>query len=103
LLEQFHSIGYVFNDLKPDNILVGTDTEGDPLKNLKLIDFGLSTPYLKKIKDIDKLSDQHIKCLKTNFKGNLAFSSFNAFNEISLSRRDDLISLIYVLIYLTSG
>ena len=33
------------------------------------------------------------------FKGNLIFSSKNAFGEVSLSRRDDFISLIYFLIF----
>ena len=93
----------MFNNLKLDNILIGTGNENDPLKNLKLVDFGLSTPYFKGIKNTDKLSDIHIKCGYCRFKGNLDFSSYNAFNEINLSRRDDLISLVYILIYLTSG
>ena len=36
-----HSIGYVHNDLKLENILVGNK---DP-SIIYLIDFGLSTPY----------------------------------------------------------
>jgi len=45
----------------------------------------------------------HIKREYKQFQGNLAFSSYNAFNEITLSRRDDMISLIYLLLYLSSG
>jgi len=37
------------------------------------------------------------------FKGNLVFGSRNAFRGISLSRRDDLISLAYLLLYLIDG
>jgi hypothetical protein len=37
------------------------------------------------------------------FRGNLGFSSHNAFKKISLSRRDDLISLCYLLTYLLDG
>ena len=33
------------------------------------------------------------------FKGNVIFSSKNAFAQISLSRRDDIISLVYLLIF----
>ena len=33
----------------------------------------------------------------------MAFSSKNAFMELTLSRRDDLISVIYLLIYLATG
>jgi hypothetical protein len=38
-----------------------------------------------------------------NFKGNLIFGSKNAFKGHSLSRRDDLISLAYLLVYLVDG
>ena len=37
LLEQIHSTGYVYNDLKPDNILL------DNLCNVRISDFGLMT------------------------------------------------------------
>ena len=37
-----HEMGYVHNDLKLDNILIGAK---DP-KNIYLIDFGLSCSYL---------------------------------------------------------
>ena len=52
-MEQFHSIGYVYNDLKPDNICVGDHpiNSGQDLKleQIKLIDFGLASPFLKSI------------------------------------------------------
>jgi hypothetical protein len=34
------------------------------------------------------------------FKGNAIFSSKNAFAKLTLSRRDDIISLMYFLVYL---
>jgi hypothetical protein len=37
------------------------------------------------------------------FKGNFLYASVNAFNFVSLGRRDDLISLCYLLIYLVDG
>lgn len=37
------------------------------------------------------------------FKGNLGFCSKYALNQITLSRRDDLISVVYMLIYLYTG
>ena len=33
----------------------------------------------------------------------MAFASHNAFNKVSLSRRDDLISTCYILAYLFDG
>ena len=43
--QKLHSIGYVYNDLKPDNICLGNYGEEAP-GLLKLIDFGLCTPFL---------------------------------------------------------
>jgi hypothetical protein len=37
------------------------------------------------------------------FQGNLIFASKNAFKLNTLSRRDDLISLVYFLLYLVDG
>jgi len=46
----------------------------------------------------------HIKNSKVQyFEGNLVFASKNAFNLQTLSRRDDVISLAYLLIYLLEG
>ena len=38
-----------------------------------------------------------------SFKGNLLFQSKNAFEGKTLSRRDDIISLIYLLVFLING
>ena len=46
ILEEVHTIGYVYNDLKPDNICVGKFNDKETLHRLYLIDFGLSLPYL---------------------------------------------------------
>ena len=45
-MEQVHSIGVVYNDLKLDNICVGLPTLLDEKFELKLIDFGLSSSYV---------------------------------------------------------
>ena len=45
MIEKLHSIGYVYNDLKLDNLCVGAAKEGNP-ELLKLIDFGLCTKYM---------------------------------------------------------
>ena len=37
----------MYNDLKSDNICIGNSDEFDPLCDLKLIDFGLTTSYVK--------------------------------------------------------
>ena len=96
ILEQFHSIGYVYNDLKPENICVGQYGDEASLNQLRLIDFGLASPFL--------IQNQHVeKTYGKDFQGNIAFSSKNAFELKIMSRRDDLISLVYMLFFLKNG
>ena len=78
LLEQLHSIGFVYNDLKPDNICIG-DSNKNFLHELKLIDFGLATPFRENI--IDSSEFRHVIREHKSFCGNLAFSSKNAFHQ----------------------
>lgn len=104
LLEQYkliHASGYVHNDLKLENILVGkASTKPDSyvdLHRVTLIDFGLSTMYLDQ-------EGKHVPKEGSNgFQGNMIFASRNAFIGKTLSRRDDLISLCYFLIYIIDG
>ena len=65
---------------------------------LYLIDFGLSKKY------IDSKTGEHVK-FKNNHKlnGTARFASVYALEGYELSRRDDLESLCYVLIYLLKG
>lgn len=63
--------------------------------NLYLVDFGLATKWLDKKygKHCDKETNEY-------FQGNLYFSSFNLMACVTPSRRDDLHSWFYLLIYL---
>ena len=81
-LECYHKNKYIF---KTTN-----------LKKAKmyLIDFGCSHPYIKDGKHIE-----NVRSLKDKNR-NLIFASKNYFNGQTLSRRDDIISILYNLIYL---
>ena len=104
-MEQIHRAGFVFNDLKLDNILLDFNSDEDVLQtteenifeshNVTMIDFGFATQYL------DEDTEQHIKKKRVDaFRGNVAFASLNQMKFHSTSRRDDLISLFYFLVYL---
>ena len=83
-------------DLKPNNIVIG-DADDTELHKIRIIDFGIS----KKFRDIN---GNHINCGQESiFQGNFVFASVNAHNYITLSRRDDLIQLCYLLVYLLDG
>mmetsp|Transcript_23477 Transcript_23477/g.23140 ORF Transcript_23477/g.23140 Transcript_23477/m.23140 type:complete len:82 (+) Transcript_23477:432-677(+) len=70
-----------------------TFSENKSLPSLALIDFGFSKVLS---------SDYQQKKQAERFQGNFLFSSPSMFNLIPPSQRDDLISLVYLMIYLIS-
>ena len=64
------------------------------MNQLYLIDFGISMTFE------DEQGDHKPMETDVPFKGNAIFSSKNAFARITLSRRDDIISIVYILVYL---
>ena len=93
LLNKLHSIGYCHNDIKPENILIGNNSFS--INKIYLIDFGLCSKYW------DFKNNKHISESKSDsFVGTFRFASKNHHcNEMTHARRDDLESLMYVLIY----
>lgn len=87
-LQMLHSQGVLHLDIKPDNIVVGPETSRD---HFFLIDFGLS-------KEVP--IDSHPYSTKMPFQGNIYWASNNVLRGITAHKRDDMESLIYVLIFL---
>ena len=93
LLKTIHEKGLVHRDIKPDNFLLGLNSDS---KRLFIIDFGFCKSYL--------LDGKHISMKKThNLIGSKTYASINAHHFMELSRRDDLESLGYMLIYFYKG
>ena len=92
-LEYIHLKNYIHRDIKPHNFLMGID---DP-DILYLIDFGLSKKYRSK-------KGKHIKfSINNNITGTPRYCSINGLRGAEQSRRDDLESLFYVIIYFFRG
>ncbi|CAD8043138.1 unnamed protein product [Paramecium primaurelia] len=94
VLERIHQKGVVHRDLKPENILFGLDNESS---KIYVVDFGISKIYLDKIGRIIPFRDG------TSFIGTTRYASIAAHKGYELSRKDDLESLMYVLLYFIKG
>ena len=93
LLKKIHDNFLVHRDIKPDNFLFGVDNK---CNQLYLIDFGFCKTYIT--------NNLHIKMRNTsNLIGTPTYASINAHNLLELSRRDDLESLAYMLVFFYYG
>ena len=91
LLQTIHDKGLIHRDIKPENFLFGLN---DKKNQLYIIDFGFCRTF------INNDTKVHIPMAKlSNLIGSQTYASINAHNYIELSRRDDLESLFYMLIY----
>ncbi|KAI7731604.1 hypothetical protein M8C21_027418 [Ambrosia artemisiifolia] len=98
ILEQLHLRGFVHGDVKPENFLLGQP--GTPNeKKLYLVDLGLASKWR------DATSGEHVQYDQKPdvFRGTVRYASVHAHLGRTGSRRDDLESLAYTLIFLLRG
>ena len=93
IIKLVHERGLVHRDIKPDNFLFGLN---ESKERLFIIDFGFSKPYIE--------NNNHIEEGKTNsLIGSHTYASLNSHECLELSRRDDLESIFYMLVYFLNG
>ena len=92
-LSFIHGAGMIHRDLKPQNMMLGP--EGS--REVFLIDFGLSKRVIVDGKHIPYFEK------KSGLTGTPRYASVSSHMGIEQSRRDDLESLVYIMLYLESG
>ena len=94
IIEHVHSRYFIHRDIKPDNFAVGKELSS----LLYLIDFGLAKMF------IDPETKKQIPMTaRKKLTGTARYASVHALMGMEQSRRDDLESFAYVIVYLLSG
>jgi len=95
IVEEIHTRGIIHCDLKPANFLLKTNAR--QISELYLIDFGLAKSFLDE-------KSRHVT-IKTNepMVGTIRYMSVNTHHGLTASRRDDLESISYILLFLYHG
>ena len=94
-IQYVHNKDFIHRDIKPDNFLMGS---GHHCNKLFMIDFGLAKKYR------DRTTHHHITYREgKSLTGTARYASINAHVGVEQSRRDDLESLGYVLMYFNRG
>ena len=94
-LEFIHERHILHRDVKPDNFVMGLDELSE---NVYLIDFGLA----KKYRSMTTLI-QYPLTKKDKLTGTARYASINALKGYEHSRRDELESVGYILVYFLKG
>lgn len=91
-IRYIHSKGIIHRDIKPENFLIGFKSN-----RIYVIDFGLCKMYKNRDRTHIAFTD------RKKLVGTVRYTSINSHHGFELSRRDDLESIGYIIIYFLRG
>lgn len=92
-LETLHNSDHVHRDIKPDNMATGLDDDG----TIYFLDLGLARAYR------NPQTKEHGPFCRQSGSGTIPFLSMSVHSRIAATRRDDLESLGFALVYMYNG
>eukprot|EP01126_Amoeba_proteus_P062639 TRINITY_DN8546_c0_g1_i2.p1 TRINITY_DN8546_c0_g1~~TRINITY_DN8546_c0_g1_i2.p1 ORF type:complete len:300 (-),score=89.29 TRINITY_DN8546_c0_g1_i2:72-971(-) len=95
-LREVHESGYIHRDIKPGNFVLGSKKKNQQ-REIIILDFGLSKKYLRRDGTIIP------KKKEVRWVGSRRYMSINTHDRKEQSRRDDMWSLLYVLVEFATG
>ena len=98
-IQYLHRKGFLHRDLKPDNFLMGMDQN---IHVVHIIDFGLAKRF-RYPRSFLHTPHKETKGERKGLTGTALYTSINNHNGIEQSRRDDMESLGYLLLYFLRG
>ncbi|KRX98238.1 putative serine/threonine-protein kinase [Trichinella pseudospiralis] len=93
-LEDLHFIGYLHRDIKPQNYAIGREPN---FRSVYMLDFGMCRKYIR-----DDGTHKRAR-LNSCFRGTLYFASHLSLKGEEQSRRDDVWSWLFTIIYMMTG
>ncbi|PIC45011.1 hypothetical protein B9Z55_005181 [Caenorhabditis nigoni] len=95
VVQQLHSVGFIHRDIKPANFCMSLENP----RQLVMVDFGMCRKYVT-----DGGSElRHPRWYVHGFKGTLRYAPLAAHHGRESSRKEDLESVLYVLVELLVG
>ncbi|KAK0406330.1 hypothetical protein QR680_018511 [Steinernema hermaphroditum] len=99
-IKLLHDVGYVHRDIKPANFVMGHDSDADRARIVHILDFGLARAFasLKGSRWIARRARG-----SAEFRGTARYCSPSVHERKEQGRKDDIWSLLYMLIELHCG
>ncbi|CDW52240.1 Pkinase domain containing protein [Trichuris trichiura] len=95
-IRDLHSANYIHRDIKTSNFMIGYGSK-TVIRCVYLIDFGLAKCY------IDENGKHYHEEGQANFRGTLRYASITTHEQQHQGRKDDLWSLLYVIVEMIKG